>query len=389
MKIVSVIEATSVNAVAKGAIEFWRTAREMANTQKDIGRLEGSFVTFDRANGEARAPNEFVQAARCAGIEVDIVPEKHRLDLSVLAALRTAIERRGPDIVITHSVKSHFLVWRSGIGKKYPWAAFHHGYTTTDRKMRLYNRLDRFSLTKADQVLTVCNAFARELAAIIRIPREKILVQHNAIRPQPPATDDVVRELKTDLGIRPGERIVLSVGRLSKEKAHADLIAAFARLRETDPDLNCKLIIVGDGPERDHLELAARASGQSELVVFVGQVRGVQPFYALADVFVLPSLSEGSPNVLLEAMAASVPVVATAVGGVPEMITAERTGILIPANDICQLSRAMARILKNRQLAETLTREAAEAITTRYTPEAYVANLWAIYEHVVRARRGE
>src|SRR5204863_1257122 len=96
-----------------------------------------------------------------------------------------------------------------------------------------------------------------------------------------------------------------------------DLIQAFQHLSGTNAD--CKLIIVGDGAERVSLEAAARTSNLAKRIFFTGQVSDVRPFYELADVFVLPSHSEGSPNVLLEAMAAEVPVVATAVGGVPEI----------------------------------------------------------------------
>ena len=73
------------------------------------------------------------------------------------------MEQRSPDVIVTHQVKSHFLMNISRLWQKYPWVAFNHGYTTTDRKMLLYNRLDRWSLPKADRVVTVCDAFARGL----------------------------------------------------------------------------------------------------------------------------------------------------------------------------------------------------------------------------------
>ena len=119
-----------------------------------------------------------------------MIPERRRFDLTVVSALREIVKQRQPDLVITHSVKSHFLMWRSRQWKQYPWIAFHHGYTTTDRKMRVYNRFDRWSLPKADLVVTVCNAFALELSAIAGVAPERIRVKHNSIRPEPrPAAD--------------------------------------------------------------------------------------------------------------------------------------------------------------------------------------------------------
>jgi len=385
MKIVSIIEANTVNAVAKGAIEFIRTARELTSLTGETPLIECSFVTFDRRPDHKASPNEFVLATRASGIDIDVIPERRRFDLSVTPTLRTILEQRQPDLVITHSVKSHFLMWRSGLGKKYPWLAFHHGYTTTDRKMRIYNRLDRWSLPKADRVLTVCHAFAEELAKITDLPVKQILVQHNAIRPKPQPVREAVQALRQTLEITDGDLVILSVGRLSKEKAHADLIDAFNRLSETS-NLRCTLVIVGDGPERGKLASIAQKSSHAWQIVFAGHVPDVQPFYALADVFVLPSHREGSPNALLEAMAADIPVVATGVGGVPEIVSTEESALLVPADNPTELAGAIARVLTDRELAQRLTINAARLIATQYAPEIYSRNLYAICREIVKRR---
>src|SRR5437764_7847549 len=223
MKIVSVVEAATMNAVAKVVLEFHHTAREIGEVSGDLPRIEGSLITFDRGSDHQQDANEFVEATQAAGIQIDVIPERRRFDLAVVSALKETVAERQPDLVITHSVKSHFLMWRSRLWKQYPWIAFHHGYTTTDRKMRIYNRFDRWSLPRADLVVTVCNAFARELTTIAGVMPERIRVQHNSIRPAPrPAAEDV-RALRERLGLAENEAVVLAVGRLSKEKAHADL----------------------------------------------------------------------------------------------------------------------------------------------------------------------
>src|ERR1043166_9119233 len=210
LKIVSLVEATTMNAVAKIVLEFFRTTGELSQSDPEFPLVQGSIITFDRS-GDGNPPNEFVTAARAAGLEIDLIPEQRRFDLAVIPALHEAIEKHRPDIVITNSVKSHFLFWRTRLGKQYPWVAFHHGYTTTDLKMRVYNRLDRWSLPKADRVVTVCHAFARELARETEIPEERIFVQHNAIRPQPKPAVDAVYELRGRFGNAEGERLILAV----------------------------------------------------------------------------------------------------------------------------------------------------------------------------------
>src|SRR5207237_2328886 len=119
--------------------------------------------------------------------------------------LRRIVENRRPGIVVTHSVKSHFLLLRSRLWRTYPWVAFHHGYTTTDPKMRLYNRFDRWSLPKANRIVTVCQAFARELADTTGVPLKKISVQHNSIRPQLHPEVSEAASLRSQLGIKTAE----------------------------------------------------------------------------------------------------------------------------------------------------------------------------------------
>lgn len=387
MKVVSLIEATTVNAVAKGAIESLLTARQMAEQSESAPIIEGSFITYDRRLDYRDSPNEFVLATQAAGIEIDIIPERRRFDLSVIPSLRSLIEEHQPDLVVTHSVKSHFLMWRSGLRKKFPWLSFHHGYTTTDRKMQIYNRLDRWSMPKADGVLTVCHAFARDLSAVTNIPVEQILVQHNAIRPKPAPPTEVTAALRDQLGITANETVILSIGRLSKEKAHGDLIAALDNLSKQHSNINCQLVIVGEGPGRARLDSIAQSSGQAKRIIFAGSTKDVQPFYALADVFVLPSRSEGSPNVLLEALAAGVPVVATAVGGVPEIVKDEETALLVEANNPAALADAIARVLNERETTQRLIANARKLIATQYQPELHVQNLTRIYESVVQRRK--
>jgi glycosyltransferase involved in cell wall biosynthesis len=387
LRILSIVEATGINAVAKNVLEFYRSAQELSAPTIDFPQVEACVATFAKRVDDAQSPNEFVRAARELQLQVEIIPERRRFDLSVLPALRSVVKRQRPDLVVTHSVKSHFLVWRSHLWRDCPWVAFHHGYTTTDRKMRVYNRLDRWSLPMADRLVTVCHAFARELASNAGVPIANISVQHNSIRPQPPTSQVEAEALRSKLGIGMDESIILALGRLSKEKAHVDLLAAFARLRETHRELKCKLVIVGHGPERGTLETSARSKGINAAVIFTGQISDVQPFYAMADVFVLPSHSEGSPNVLLEAMAANLPIVATAVGGVPEIVESDESALLVPANDPQAMAAAIARVLGDPDFARRLTTNSAALVASRFTPGQYVRSLVEIFQGAINARQ--
>ena len=378
IRILAVVEATNVNAIAKNMFEFHRAAKELAKQSTDSPGIELSLVTFDRDNNAA----EFVSAARALELEVDVIPERGRFDRSVIAALREIVTQRSPDVIVTHQVKSHFLMNVSRLWKTYPWVAFNHGYTSTDRKTLIYNRLDRWSLPKADRVVTVCEAFANEMENM-GVPRERIHVQHNSIRPEPAASAHELQLLRSKLGLDEGERMVLAVGRLSKEKAHIDLLRAFEKLIDTHPDIKAQLVIVGDGPERGPLNAAAASLGIEDRVVFAGQSSNVGVYYAAADVLVNPSHSEGSPYVLLEAMTAGLPIVATEVGGVPEMVQNNETALLVPAGDPKAMADAIARVLSDEQLASQLTANAREIVSSRFSPETYVRSLAEVYRAVI------
>lgn len=392
------MEPKTVTGAAKNMIDFCRTARDLNANLPSSTSIETSIATFERARHPApklsdaqkgsassaeQSPNEFLDAAREIGLEVDVIPERAPFDLRVIPALRKIVKVRAPDIILTQHVKSHFVMRLSKLWVEYPWIAFHHGYTKTRSRERIYNRMDRLSLPKADRVITVCEAFARELTSAAGVPRERIHVQHNSIRPEQAGSTEEAEVLRARLGIAKDETLVLSIGRLSREKAHIDLLSAFNRLRENNPAAKSTLVIVGEGPERVSLAAAAASFGLSENVVFAGQVGNVQPYYAAADVVVLPSHSEGSPYVLLEAMAAKVPVVATAVGGVPEMVEDEESALLVPARDPRSMAAAIARVLTDPALAQRLTTNASALVATRYSPETYVRSLLEIYRGVI------
>lgn len=378
IKILALVESTTVNAVAKNMFEFHRAAKELAQQSAGFPVIKLSLVTFDRGNNSA----EFVSAARELELEVDVIPERGRFDRSVIRTLRKVVEQRSPDVIVTHQVKSHFLINVSRLWQKYPWVAFNHGYTTTDRKMLLYNRLDRWSLPKADRVVTVCDAFAQKLVKV-GVPREQIHVQHNSIRPEPAVNVEEMRALQRRLGMKEGSRMILAVGRLSKEKAQIVLLRAFKNLSDTHEEINARLVIVGDGPERQPLEAAAATLGLNDRVIFTGQVSNVSVYFVAADVLVNPSHSEGSPYVLLEAMAAGLPIVATAVGGVPEMLENNETALLVPASDPQAMADAIVRLLKHGQLAQRLATSASALGSLRFSPESYVRSLAKMYREVL------
>lgn len=375
IRVVALLEAASVTGPAKNLIRFCKLA-------KAEGRASVSIAAFHRGGaGSAPPSSPLFDAIRAEGVDLDIVQERYRFDPSVIPIIREIALRRGADLIETHGVKSHFLVRFSGLQRRFRWIAFQHGYTAEDLKMRMYIKLDRWSLPAANRVVAVCRPFAEALARA-GVRRERIHVLSNSIEAAPSCDTGKVRDLRQRLGIPDSARIILSIGRFSTEKAHADLLSAFLLLKQESPGLDVRLVLVGDGIERPRLERQAEASGLAGRVVFAGQQRDVWPFYGLADLFALPSLSEGSSNVLLEAMASGVPIVATSVGGVPETVEHESSALLVPPRSPAELAEAMRRVLIDPGLAAKLTAEASIRVR-RFSPQAYCDKLIGIYQSVI------
>ena len=366
IRILAFIEAAVVTGPAKNLIEFCRTVR-------DSNTVAVSIATFVRGS-ESTA---FTDAVREAGIPLTLIPERSAFDRAVIGRMRSLVSETQPDIVQTHAVKSHFLIYLSRVWKTHPWVAFHHGYTATDRKMRLYNQLDRVSLRAPARLATVSLAFEQQLAGQ-GIDASRITVLHNAVdlhwAQRVLSTDRI--QTRRRLGIAPEESALIAIGRLSLEKGHVDLIEAFRQLR--GKGRAARLFLVGDGPERSHLE---RVAGEG--VVFTGQIRDTTPYYAAADLMILPSLTEGSPNVLLEAMAVDVPVVATEVGGIPEIVRHRESALLVPSRSPGLLAHAIEEILSEPDLRSSLTANARAAIAAKHSPEARARTLVDLYRSVL------
>jgi glycosyltransferase involved in cell wall biosynthesis len=366
----AMLEAQSITGPAKAVLEF---AREAAHGRPGLPEIDLSILTFDRGQGE----NYLTKTIRGMGMPLDVIYERGRFDMNIIPQLRAAVENRRTDVIWSNSVKSHFLVRWAGLSRSRTWVAFHHGYTTTDTRARIYNQFDRWSLRGADCVLTSSAAFVKELARR-NVQPGHIHVQHMPIRPCAPVSRKLKSELRKRLGFGDGTRVLLCVGRLSHEKGHADLVRAFPRMRELAGNLPLRLVLVGDGPERPRIEELCRRLNLTDIVRLVGQQNDIGPYYGIADVFVLPSLSEGCPNVLLEAMAAGVPVVATAVGGVPEVVTSRRDAILVKKNDVAALASATSELLKDQQLRNYLVRSARQVVAQK-SPQAYFESISSIF----------
>jgi glycosyltransferase involved in cell wall biosynthesis len=187
------------------------------------------------------------------------------------------------------------------------------------------------------------------------------------------------------LGVESASAVVGAVGRLVRQKGFDTLLAALPALLARRP--GTQLAVVGEGPERESLARLARARGVGEAVVFAGFRPDAPRLLPAFDVLAVPSRREGAPLVTLEAMAAGVPVVASAIPGIDEQITDGVEGLLVPPDDPPALAAALARVLDDRALAARLGEAGRRRVRAAYDVRDTVARTLALYHEVAGAPR--
>jgi len=381
LRVLALIESTKVTGPAKNLLQFAQLARQGV---EGAPRVDVELAVFWR-QGDSSV---FVDAAAASGVTVHRIPEKGRFDRSVIPALADLLRRLEPDILQSHAVKSHFLVRYGGLHRRYPWVAFQHGYTATDLRNTVYNHLDRWSLRAAQRVVVVNSQF-RDRLVRQWVPRGRIAVIHNAIDPQWAAAarrPEAAAALRASLGIGADDKVLLIAARLSREKDHATLLRALADLRARHRQAP-RLVVLGDGPERPHIDAAIASLGLAGQVILPGWVPS-EPYYGIADVAVLSSMAEGSPNAILEAIGAGVPVVATAVGGIPEIVANGESALLVPPGDAARMAEALHSVLTSPGLAQRLAARGREIAASNHSPEARVRAICEVYGSLRPPRAG-
>jgi glycosyltransferase involved in cell wall biosynthesis len=334
--------------------------------------VEVVVVLFRRVG---RPPSPLVQHLAAAGILCIELPERGPLDPQLIARVWTVLRDLAPDVVQTHSYRPAAIVrLLKMFGLRLPWVAFQHGATARDRKVRFYYWLDRRFAARADRIVVMSEAHRDHWSRYA----EKVRVIHNAVVPLPGSGVDAASPIL--IGARPAFGVV---GRLSFEKGVDVFLRACAHLRDTGRVVSG--VVVGDGPERHRLEALRDALGLRDVVEFRPSTPGVRSIYAAIDALVIPSRSEGLPNVLLEALAADLPVVATAVGGIPEVLNDSMAGLVVPAEDPTALAEAMGRIA---QMGRTpAARQARRACVERFSLDARAHAHLTLYNELTAGRR--
>jgi glycosyltransferase involved in cell wall biosynthesis len=245
---------------------------------------------------------------------------------------------------------------------------------------RLRNRIAlRWAFRRSAARVAVSRATAEWLAAGLGIPSARLEVVTNGV--EEPRSSGV--DPRAAFGVSAGDVLLLAVGNLYPVKGHRFLLEALGRLRRSRPDLSWALVVAGEGAERAALASQAAAEGIADRVQLLGHRLDVPDLLAAADLFVLPSLSEGTPMSLLEAMLAGKAVVVSAVGGIPDVLGPDASGIQVPPADVVALTEALERTIADPELRGRLGREAQRRGREHYRAEIMVKRYLSLYRSVL------
>lgn len=333
--------------------------------------VELSVITFARGDGARPFPAYLADA----GVPHIVIPERFPFDPALLQRLRRVLADLRPDVVQTHGYKPSTLLWvLRRWGARWPWVAFFHGATAENAKVRFYNWLETRVERTADEVVTMTT---RQLGRG-RNRHERTI--YNAVLDLPPATDDAFVARVRDLALPKPRLLVL--GRLSPEKGVDVMLEALALARRDGTRVG--LLVVGDGPEHDRLVALADRLSLGDAVAFLPATSDVRTAYLASDAVVLPSRSEGLPNVMLEALAHDRPVLATDVGAVREVLGATRAGLVVPPESPEALAQALPRLLALGDDADA--RRDRQEVVRRFSVESRTAAHRRLYAEVLARR---
>lgn len=365
MTILILIATERVSGPLKGILQCWR--------HLGGGRYR-PVLGLIRAKRSEPCDAE-LEARRC-GVTYEVLEQSGAFDVRLFLRARRLARKHRTALVQTHGYKTHVLglFLKCVLGVR--WVGFEHGWTGESWRIRLYHRLD-WLLRYADRAVAVSEELRGQLRRL-GVRESRLLRIHNAVEGDegwaacPPGAFRQAHDIPIDAPL------ITVLGRITREKGQRLFLEAFRRVKARVPQ--ARAAIVGEGVDEPGLHATARALELDDAVRFVGWQRPVAPVYVDSDVIVVPSLDfEGIPNVMLEAMAAGCPVVATTVGGATEVAVNEEHALLVPPCEPDRMAEAIVRLLHDKPLRDRLVVNARRRIEAQHSPARRAARIAEIY----------
>jgi glycosyltransferase involved in cell wall biosynthesis len=353
-----------------------RTLLELATYLRDQG-WDSRIVAL-----EGDGVGELMRRAAEQGIACEAYVPTGRLGLApMLRRLRAMLARESRAVVHSHGYKPDILLAALGVPRRLPCLATCHSWYSETAKLKALEFLDKWAVRRFDHVVAVSDEIYRELRAS-GTPADRLSKIDNGI--SVPILDADTRDaIRSEWRLAPDEKFIVQIGRLAKSKRNALLLKAVADLPR---DIAVKVVLIGDGEERAALVEYARSVGIDGRVIFAGYRRDAAAIIAAADVLAITSNQEGLPIVVLEAMALGCPIIATAVGAIPQVLSPQSAWI-VPVDDDAALVRALCEALGEASPARARVAKAKFIFLERHARDVMGRQYLDLYERA-RGVRG-
>jgi glycosyltransferase involved in cell wall biosynthesis len=260
--------------------------------------------------------------------------------------------------------------------------ATEHGLYKTKKRRQIF--IDRLLSYVTDKIIVVSNAVKIYAHTQSKIPSNRFEVIYNFVDPEQFVPRRSRKDMRCELGLEANDIVVGSTGRLVKEKGYDFLLKAIKLLLEGGKDL--KLVLVGDGPYLEVLKKKAQLYHIQNNIIFLGNRRDVPDLLNIMDVFVMPTLEEGFGLSIIEAQLFNLPVIASEVDGIPEIIEDGISGLLVPPKNYEALSKAINLLLKNESLSKKLGKAGHEIVLEKFVANVQANHLSSLYESLMREK---
>ena len=296
-----------------------------------------------------------------------------------LGALRALIAERKPDVVHAFMYQAVQLCRLAKFGGGFKLVSSPR--VTYRTRSRATLALDRILKGRDDVLIAECEASRQYLIRRQGYHPDKVRTIYNGVEPVTRAFQNDIAHLRSEAGAGPKDFLIGSAGRLDKQKDHASLLRALIPLKNYMPWIRC--VILGEGPERANLESLIGRLGLRDRVRLLGERQDAAAWISSLDLFVLPSLWEGLPNVLLEAMALGVPCAASAVDGIPEIIRDGENGFLFAPGNPEAMARVITKIMEDDVLRRKVAAVGRVNVAERFPLPIMVSSYESLYESVL------
>ncbi|XOF35357.1 MAG: glycosyltransferase [Candidatus Electrothrix sp. YB6] len=349
-----------------------------------IGATDHSRFTPSIALLQAEGyPNmELINAAQAKDAQGHVITCRRWIDPEAVRQIRELIRRENIAVVHCHEMKGRLYGLLSAMGTPARLITTNHNWIRSDFLVTCFESLDAFYIRFFPKIVAV-SPEVRQLMRRYLTPAGKMQVIINGIDMQEFRKDQQARDtIREEFKIAPGTPLIGVFGRISPEKGQKYFLAAAAQVLKVFPEAH--FILVGDGFQGDEMRQYAVELGISDAVIFAGFRPNIAAFYSALDIFVLPSLLEGTPMALLEAMSAQLPVIASEVGGVGRIIQDEENGLLVPPANAEKLASAMLRLLRLPEEADRMAANAFATIAEKYSAKTMTDAYMRLYTELVQ-----